>query len=190
MIYYENTQPSAEANYAVNGVAFATNKPATFGSTVAATGAVTLASTLNVTGAVVLSSSLAVTGAITGPRVGNVVITAASGATVVLTAALSGTTYIMSATGGTPIFTLPAVASGLEFTFICANTTTGMAINTGTTALIHAKTANAGTAITSTATSGSLINTQGTAIVGDAIKLVCDGVGWWPASQTGIFSVT
>src|ERR1035437_1305444 len=88
-------------------------------------------------------------------------------ATVVLTAALSGTTYIMSASSGTPAFTLPAVASGLEFSFITANTTAGFTVNTGTAALIHAKTAKAGTAITSTATSGTLINTQGTAIVGD-----------------------
>ena len=96
----------------------------------------------------------------------------------------------MSATSGTTSFTLPAVASGLRFTFITANTTAGFTVTTGTTALIHAKTANAGTAITSTATTGSLINTQGTAVVGDAITLICDGVGWWPESQTGIFSVS
>jgi hypothetical protein len=185
MLYIENYEPELQVAGGLN-----TLKPATFGSTIAVTGAATLSSTLNVTGAVVLSSSLAVTGAITGPRVGTVVITAAAGATVTLTAANSGTTYIMSASSGTPAFTLPAVASGLEFTFITANTFAGFTVNTGTAALIHAKTANAGTAITSTATSGTLINTQGTAIVGDAIKLVCDGVGWWPASQTGIFSVS
>jgi len=150
----------------------------------------TLSGTLAVTGNTTIGGSLAGTGAITGPMTTNVVITAATGATVVLTAALSGTTYIMSATSGTPVFTLPAVASGLEFTFITANTTAGFAVNTTTTALIHAKTANAGTAITSTATTGSIVNTQATAVVGDAISLMCDGVGWWPKSQTGIFSAT
>jgi hypothetical protein len=27
-------------------------------------------------------------------------------------------------------------------------------------------------------------------VVGDSITLVCDGVGWWPEGQVGIFSVT
>ena len=189
-LYYENLQPQAEANYAVNGVAFATNKPATFGSTVAITGALTqtgaatFASTVNITGA------LTVTGAISGPRVSNVITSAAVGATVVLTAAQTGSICINASTSGSPAWTLPALASGLRFTFTCANTTAGFTVNTGTTALIHAKTSATGTAITSTATTGTLINTQATAVVGDAITIFCDGTGWFLESQTGIFSVS
>ena len=177
-LYYENLQPQAEANYAVNGVAFATNKPATFGSTVAVTGAVTMASTLNVTGNVV------VTGTITGPKVGSVVTTAAVGATVVLTAANSGTTYIMAASSGTPSFTLPTAVNGLEFTFITGNTTAGYTITGG---VVHLKTSATGTALTSTTT---VTNTQGTAVVGDSLKIICDGTNWWMTSQTGIFAVS
>ena len=177
-LYYENLQPQAEANYAVNGVAFATNKPATFGSTVAITGATTI------------TGALTVTGTISGPRVSNIVSSAAVGATVVLTAAQSGSICVNASTSGSPAWTLPAVASGLRFTFTCANTTAGFTVNTGTTALIHAKTSASGTAITSTATTGTLINTQATAVVGDAITLFCDGTGWFLESQTGIFSVS
>jgi hypothetical protein len=96
----------------------------------------------------------------------------------------------MPSTSGTPVFTLPAAASGLEFTFITANTTNANTIKCADAAVIHAKTAATGTAITSTATSGSLINTQATAVVGDAIQLVCDGTAWWMKAQTGIFSVS
>lgn len=169
---------------------FNTNKAAAFGSTIAVTGAATFASTVAITGNATVAGSLTVTGAITGPRVGNIVVTAAVGTTVVLTAALSGTTYIMSATSGTPSFTLPAVAAGLEFTFITANTTAGYTVTTGTTSLIRAKTTATGTAITSTATTGTLVNTQATAVVGDSIKLICDGTDWRMVSQTGIFAVT
>ena len=182
MANYDTTIESSLPVVLLNG--FNTNKAANFGSTVAVTGAATFASTVAVTG------NLTVTGTIAGPTVGKVVTTALVGATVVLTAANSGTTYINAATSGTPSFTLPAVANGLRFTFITGSTTAGFTVTTGTAAVIHAKTSATGTAITSTATSGSLINTQATAVVGDAITLICDGTNWYMTSQTGIFSVS
>ena len=173
-LYYENLQPQAEANYAVNGVAFATNKPATFGSTVAITGATTI------------TGALTVTGAISGPRVSNVITSAAVGATVVLTAAQSGSVCINASTSGSPSWTLPAATTaGLRFTFICGNATAGFTV-TGAQ-VIHFKTSATGTALTSTTT---LTNTQGTAVVGDAITIVSDGAVWWMESQTGIFAAS
>jgi hypothetical protein len=173
-LYYENLQPQAEANYAVNGVAFATNKPASFGSTVAITGNTTIGGTLSVTGA------------ISGSTVYSVSKSAAVGATVVLTAAQSDGIFINASTSGSPSWTLPAATTaGLMYTFICGNTTAGFTV-TGAQA-IHAKTSATGTAITTTTT---LTNTQATAVVGDAITIVSDGAVWWMISQTGIFAAS
>lgn len=119
-----------------------------------------------------------------------VVQSALAGATVALTAAQSGSVCINRSTSGSPSWTLPAAAAGLEFTFITANTTAGFTITTGTAAVIHAKTNATGTAITSTATTGAITNTQATAVVGDCLQLVCDGTNWWPMAQSGIFAAS
>jgi hypothetical protein len=174
-LYYENLQPQAEANYAVNGVAFATNKPATFGSTVAITGATTI------------TGALTVTGAISGPRVTTFVTSALVGATVALTASQSSGTFQNVSTSGSPSWTLPAASKGLEFTFLTGNITAGFTITCADSAVIHAKTSATGSAITTTTT---LTNTQATAVVGDAIQLVCDGTNWWIKAQTGIFAAS
>ena len=108
------------------------------------------------------------------------------GATVVLTAAQSGSICINRSTSGSPSWTLPAATTaGLEFTFLCANTTAGFTV-TGAQ-VIHAKTSATGTAITTTTT---LTNTQGTAVVGDCITIVSDGAVWWGIAQTGIFAAS
>lgn len=133
-------------------------------------------------GATTITGALAVTGAITGPRVSTVTSSAAVGATVVLTAAQSGQININASTSGSPSWTLPAVASGLRFTFICGNTTAGFTVTSAAT--IHAKTSATGTAVSGT----TLTNTQASAVVGDAISLICDGTAWWTDSQTGIFT--
>ena len=50
---------------------------------------------------------------------------------------------------------------------------------------------NIKTTATGTAISGTtLTNTQGTAVVGDCITLVCDGTNWIGVSQTGIFAAS
>lgn len=153
---------------------------------------------LNTNKATVLGSTLAVTGVATfavspvfnGGRASTIVTTALVGTTVVLTAANSGTTYLQAATSGTPSFTLPAAAAGLEFAFITTSTTAGYTITTGTTSVIHAKTSATGTAITSSATTGAITNTQGTAVVGDYLALVCDGTNWYMKGQSGIFAAS
>ena len=125
------------------------------------------------------------TGAVSG-LTSTVVQSALVGATVVLTAAQSGGTFINRSTSGSPSWTLPAATTaGLEYTFICANTTAGFTV-TGAQ-VIHAKTTATGTAITTTTT---LTNTQATAVVGDAITIVSDGTAWWMTSQTGTFAAS
>lgn len=108
------------------------------------------------------------------------------GATVVLTAADSGKTLINVSTSASPSWTLPAPVNGLKFTFVCGNTTTGFTV-TSAAAVIHFKTSASGTVLTSTTT---LTNTQGTAIVGDTISIVCDGTAWWMTAISGIFAAS
>lgn len=122
----------------------------------------------------------------TGPILGGVLVpvvqSALVGATVALTAAQSGGVFQNRSTSGSPSWTLPTAANGIELTFTTANTTTGFTVTGGT---IHAKTSATGTATSGT----TLTNTQATAVVGDAITLVCDGTAWWITAQTGIFAV-
>lgn len=115
-----------------------------------------------------------------------VINSAAVGATVVLTAANSGAVLINVSTSGSPSWTLPAKQTGLDFTFVTGNTTAGYTI-TAADAVIHFKTSASGTVLTSTTT---LTNTQGTAIVGDTISLVCDGTAWWMTAISGIYAAS
>lgn len=148
---------------------FNTQQAATFESTVAVTGAATFASTVGFTVAP------------TGPTSRLITDSALVGATVALTAAQSGQVFNNRSTSGSPSWTLPTAANGLWFTFTVSNVTTGFTVTGGT---IKAKTTATGTAISGT----TLTNTQGTAVVGDTITLVCDGTVWRMTSQSGIFA--
>lgn len=146
-----------------------TNKAATFGSTVAITGALT------------------VSGLTVAPQQYTVIQSALVGATVVLTTAQSDVICINRSTSGSPSWTLPAnSAAGIAFTFITANTTAGFTV-TSASQVIHFKTSASGTVLTSTTT---LTNTQGTAIVGDFISIVSDGTAWWMTGISGIFAAS
>jgi hypothetical protein len=156
------------------------------GVTVDNSGNMVVPGTLGVTGATTQTGAQAFTVAPTGPQVRATASSAAAGATVVLTAADSGKVLINASTSGTPSWTLPAKAAGLYFTFVCGNTTAGFTV-TASDAVIHLKTSASGTVLTSTTT---ITNTQGTAIVGDTISIVCDGTAWWMTAQSGIFAAS
>lgn len=128
-----------------------------------------------------IQTTSSITGGVLVPTVQSALV----GATVVLTAGQSGSVFQNRSTSGSPSWTLPTCANGLEYTFTCANTTTGFTV-TGAQ-VIHAKTSATGTAITTTTT---LTNTQGTAVVGDSITIVGDGTAWWVTAQTGIFAAS
>ena len=155
---------------------------------------------LNTTKAIVGTSTLAITGTSTftgvatftaapvftaAPSGANtlrtVVDSALVGATVVLTAAQCGYTFNNRSTSGSPSWTLPTAANGLWYTFTISDATTGFTVTGGT---IKAKTSASGTAVSGT----TLTNTQGTAVVGDTITLVCDGTVWRTVAQSGIFT--
>lgn len=132
------------------------------------------------------TSTVTATGGLVGPQSSLTATSALVGATVVLTAADSGKTLINASTSASPSWTLPAPANGLKFSFVCGNTTTGFTV-TSAAAVIHFKTSASGTVLTSTTT---LTNTQGTAIVGDTISIVCDGTAWWMTAISGIFAAS
>ena len=112
------------------------------------------------------------------------------GATVVLTAAQSGTILYNNSTSGTQKWTLPAAAVGLIFYSVTTSTTNATTFFTGTASVIHGHTTASGTVLTSTATTGTFLNTQATAVVADSCTLWCNGTDWFATSQVGIWSVT
>lgn len=142
---------------------------------------------LNTNKATTLGGTLAVTGATTftvaptGPTLRPITDSALVGATVALTAAQSGQVFNNRATSGSPSWTLPTASNGLWYTFTCSNTTAGFTVTGGT---IKAKADANGAAITGT----TLTHTQGTAVIGDTITLVCDGTVWRMVAQAGIFA--
>lgn len=173
--YLENFDPNVLAN------GLNTLKAATFGSTLAVTGAVTFSSTLAVTGVATFTAAPVFTVAPTGPSTRPTASSAAAGATVVLTSADSGKVLINASTSGSPSWTLPTAANGLWFSFYTANTTAGFTVTGGT---IFARASATGASVTGT----TLTNTQGTAVIGDTITLVCNGTDWKGIAQCGIFA--
>lgn len=150
------------------------------------TGTNTFSGSLVASGGVTGNVTGDVTGTVTGTVVGykrNTASSAAVGATVVLTAADSGKVLINASTSGSPSWTLPTAADGLWFTFVCANATAGFTVTGGT---MKFKTTATGTALSGT----TLTNTQGTAVVGDTITIVCNGTNWYMVSQSGIFAAS
>lgn len=149
------------------------------GGTATITGAVTMASTLAVTGATTFTAAPTFSGGLVQP----VQLSALVGATVVLTAAMSGSLLINRSTSASPSWTLPTAAAGLYFDFLVSNVTTGFTVTGGT---IFAKASATGASVTGT----TLSNTQGTAVIGDFVRLVCDGTSWRGTAQTGIFAAS
>ena len=151
---------------------FNTLQNATFGGTVAVTGVATF------TAGPVFSAAPSGAGVLR-----TVTNSALVGATVALTAAQNGQVFNNRATSGTPSWTLPTAANGLWYIFTVSNVTVGFTITGGT---IVAKASAVGAAITGT----TLTHTQGTAVVGDTITLVCDGTSWRMTAQSGVFAAS
>jgi len=131
------------------------------------------------TGAATFTAAPVLSGGQTQP----VAINALVGATVVLTAAMSGQLNINRSTSGSPSWTLPTAAAGLWYDFLVTSTSAGFTVTGGT---IFAKANPNGASVTGT----TLTNTQGTAVVGDFVRLVCDGTSWRGTAQTGIFAAS
>ena len=139
----------------------------------------TVTGDLLVTGAATFSTAPTFSGGTTRPIVQSALV----GATVALTAAQSGTVFINRSTSGSPSWTLPTAAAGLWYTFTVSNVTAGFTVTGGT---IFARANPNGASVTGS----TLTNTQGTAVIGDSVTLVCDGTSWRAISQIGIFAAS
>lgn len=143
----------------------------------------------SMTTATITSGGLAITaGAVTGLK-NNPAIFAAGGDT--LTVARSGEVIIANE-AATQVFILPAATSaGVYFTFVCGNAGGQISLDPAGADTVSLLTDDSGTAIVSTATTGTVLNTAATNVVGDTLTIVADGVSrWYMISQNGIWSVT
>lgn len=85
--------------------------------------------------------------------------------------------------------TLPAVADGLEFHFFvkqAAGATGHVIAVTGSTVKMYGKVSPTGAATAATNGKGRL-NTQATSVVGDGMRVKCDGTNWF-ASPSGTWA--
>lgn len=107
-------------------------------------------------------------------------VTVTTDATATLTSADTGKVYICTASSGTQVFSLPAASTGgLMFTFVCGHASGEIRVGVVTTGdNIIGKTHGAqdGTGISTTATTGLLLNTAATNVIGDFVTLVSDGL--------------
>lgn len=133
----------------------------------------------SISGDLTVTGTFSPNGGVTRP----VTLSALVGATVALTAAQSGGVFINRSTSGSPSWTLPTAAAGLFYTFTVSNVTAGFTVTGGT---IFARANPNGASVTGT----TLTNTQGTAVIGDSVTLVCDGTSWRSIAQVGIFAAS
>lgn len=155
---------------------FNTQKPVVLSGTSAS---LAVGGTLAVTGVATFTAAPVFNSGLVQP----VQLSALVGATVVLTAAMSGNLLVNRSTSGSPSWTLPTAAAGLFFDFLVSNVTTGFTVTGGT---IFARAAATGASVTGT----TLTNTQGTAVIGDCLRLICDGTSWRSFGQNGIFAAS
>jgi len=153
-------------------------------------GAKTFTGTTTLSGTTNFSGPTAFTGAQTGRR--RVVVVGV--AAVTITAADSGTVYIATKATQSPdqIFTLPAaVTPGLEYTFVCGHGTgeITVAVATGDNIIGKTQPSETGGALATTATTGILINTVATNVIGDSCTLVSDGItSWYMIAEIGVWA--
>lgn len=158
-----------------------TQKAVSLGSTLAVTGAVTMASTLAVTGAASFS------GAVNGIK--HEFQTDLTAATIAITAAQSGATFMATKASATQTYTLPAVAAGLVYTFICGHASGEILIDQAASEVITitafaAVGVDADTGIVAPAGGTGIKNTAATNAVGDSLTLISDGTGWYGVGIT------
>jgi len=107
--------------------------------------------------------------------------------TYTLTQENSGTTYVATKGSATQTYTLPAVVSGLWYTFRCGHASGEILINPADSVVINIKASEGGAAVATVAGTG-IKNTAATNVVGDFITLICDGSAWYHIGQSGTWA--
>jgi hypothetical protein len=89
--------------------------------------------------------------------------------------------WVATKNSATQTYTLPAVAEGLTYTFVCGHADGEILVNpTGTVSFT-------GTGFATVAGTG-IKNTAATNVVGDTVTLVSDGVGWYATNVQGTWA--
>lgn len=104
-----------------------------------------------------------------------------------LAASESGAIVLATKSSATQTFTLPAVAAGLMYTFVCGHASGEILINPTGSVVMNTKAANAGAAVATAAGTG-IKNTAATNILGDSVTLISDGTAWYTVNQSGIWA--
>lgn len=110
--------------------------------------------------------------------------------TIAITAAQTGTVFLSTKSSATQVYTLPAVAAGLTYTFICGHASGETLVNPtgGTVGTVFTTFAAVGvdadTAIVTLTSGTGFKNTAATNAIGDSITIVSDGVGWYGVGIT------
>lgn len=109
--------------------------------------------------------------------------------TIAITVGQSGATFFATLASGTQTFTLPAVATGLQYTFICGSAAGEILIDQAASEVITITTfaavgADADTGIVAPAGGTGIKNTAASNAVGDSLTLISDGVGWYGVGIT------
>lgn len=156
---------------------------------------------LNTQKAIVGESTLAITGASTFTGAATFTATPVFSAgvprgfstttadTIAITAAQTGTVFLATKSSATQVFTLPAAAAGLTYTFICGHASGEILVNpTGSIATTFTAFATVGvdadTTIVTLSAGTGFKNTAATNAIGDSITVVSDGTNWFGVGIT------
>lgn len=94
----------------------------------------------------------------------------------------SGATYVTTAGSGTITYTLPATQAGIEYTFLCGDAGSEIALSPNAADRIMGKGITA-------ADDKDYINTNATNAVGDLVTIRGDGAdGWWVVNERGTWA--
>jgi hypothetical protein len=169
-IYVENTLNEIQSAGGIN-----TQKPVVLSGTAAT---LAVGGTLAVTGVATFTATPVFTAGI--PKG----FSTTTADTIAVTAADTGKVYLATKSSATQTFTLPAVAAGLTYTFICGHASGEILVTpTGSVGTVFttfaAVGADADTAIVTLTTGTGFKNTAATNAIGDSITIISDGVGWY-----------
>lgn len=140
--------------------------------------ATNLGSTLNVEGVATFAVTPVFTAGV--PRG----FTTTTADTIAITAAQTGTVFLATKSSATQVFTLPAAAAGLNYTFICGHASGEILVNpTGSIATTFTSFTAVGasptTGITTLSAGTGFKNTAATNAIGDSIVVISDGTNWF-----------
>lgn len=119
--------------------------------------------------------------------IGQNAVTSTSADTITCTNEDSGRIYLCTKGSATQVATLPTIADGLNFTFICGDAAGEILVNPTGSVVFNIKASEAGAAVATAAGTG-IKNTAATNIKGDRITVTAINGAWYATMQSGIWA--